>query len=70
MSVMLASGYEGGFNPHDADSVWPEMGVKAGDNVLGDYSFGLVKRMKTGESILSTLPKVFTAALIREVEKK
>jgi hypothetical protein len=46
------------------------MGVKPGDDILGDYSLGLNKRTKTGETTFSTLPKVFTTALIREVVKK
>jgi hypothetical protein len=71
MSVILASRREREFpfNPHDAESVWPEMGVKPRDKVLGNYSLGLVKRTKTGEMTFTTLPKVFTAALIRQVEK-
>jgi hypothetical protein len=70
MSVVLASGQECRFNPQEADSIWPEMGVKPGDDILGDYSLGLNKRTKTGETTFSTLPKVFTTALIREVVKK
>jgi hypothetical protein len=69
MSVVLASRQESGFNPQKAESIWPEMGAKPGDHILGDYSLGLDKCTKTGEIAFSTLPKVFTTALIREVDK-
>jgi len=58
ISVTGSSEPSAGFDPRMTESVWPEMGAKQGDDVLGDYSLGLMKRTETGEISFPTRPKV------------
>lgn len=67
MSITCSPNNDGAFNPDVADSIWPEMGAKRGDDVLGDYSLALMKRTEAGEVSWLTRPKVITAALLRQV---
>lgn len=70
MFVTRAEGIEGDFAPFDSqqmDSVWPEMGPKSGDAVLGTYKLGLAKSMEGGGIVHLSRPQVITAALLREV---
>ena len=68
MSVTGSSDPSTGFDPRVMESVWPEMGTKQGDDLLGYYSLGLVKRTAAGEVSFLTRPKVITAALLRQVD--
>lgn len=68
MSVMRYANIGDRFNPRVVDSVWPDMGVKQGDEVLGDYSLGLMKRTEAGEVSCLTRPKVITVALLRYMD--
>ena len=53
--------------PEHAHAVWLEMGAKPGDLVIGQYNLGLVKLDEKGSWSYLALPKVTTAALLREV---
>jgi hypothetical protein len=68
ISVVVAPISPSGFNPLEADTPWSGMGAKAGDDVLGHYSFGLFKRTQVAAASYLILPKVSTTALIRHVE--
>ncbi|KAJ7186849.1 hypothetical protein C8R46DRAFT_880466 [Mycena filopes] len=57
------------FDPTAAASVWPEMGAVAGDEIVGRYKFGLMKRTENGERFDLIKPEVATTALIREICK-
>jgi hypothetical protein len=57
----------GGFDPRYAETAWSGMDAEAGDDVLGHYSLGLVKRTQVGAISYLKLPKVSTTALIRHV---
>ncbi|KAJ7117907.1 hypothetical protein C8R43DRAFT_1242033 [Mycena crocata] len=53
------------FDPKYVNSVWPEMGTREGDEVVGRYKFGLSKMLDSGQSFCLIKPEVTTAALIR-----
>ncbi|KAJ6515202.1 hypothetical protein C8R47DRAFT_961309 [Mycena vitilis] len=57
------------FDPTYANSVWPEMGAAAGDEVVGQYKFGLIKLGEGGDCTWMVRPAVATMALIREASK-
>ncbi|KAJ7640458.1 hypothetical protein DFH06DRAFT_1000668 [Mycena polygramma] len=57
------------FDPTYVNSVWPEMGAAAGDEVVGQYKFGLVKIAEGGDFTCMVKPEVVTMALIRETSK-
>ena len=57
------------YDPQMEESVWPEMGLKAGDTIVGVYGFGLRKVASNGESVEVIKPKVITSALLREVAR-
>ncbi|KAJ7471924.1 hypothetical protein FB451DRAFT_1036505 [Mycena latifolia] len=57
------------FDPDFANSVWPEMGATAGDEIVGRYRFGLLKLLENGEFSCLIMPEVATMALIRETSK-
>ncbi|EGN97413.1 hypothetical protein SERLA73DRAFT_75100 [Serpula lacrymans var. lacrymans S7.3] len=55
------------FDPKRAESVWAEMGTKAGDSVIGNYHLGLIKQLASGESYYLIVPQVITQSLLRHV---
>ncbi|KAJ7736713.1 hypothetical protein DFH07DRAFT_722836, partial [Mycena maculata] len=57
------------FNPQYANAMWPEMGARAGDDVVAQYRFGLLKLREDGEISCMVKPEVVTTALIRETSK-
>ncbi|KZP16326.1 hypothetical protein FIBSPDRAFT_866007 [Athelia psychrophila] len=65
----LRHGRDGPYDPQFEDSVWPEMGAKAGDEVIGVYGLGLQKVTPAGHNVVVAKPKVITSALLREIEK-
>jgi hypothetical protein len=67
VSVIITRRSLSGFKPCEAATAWSGMGDKAGDDVIGHYSFGLVKRTQVGATSYLILPKVSTTALIRYV---
>jgi hypothetical protein len=67
MSVTICKRLGHAFDPGEGECVWPEMGVKPGDIVVGYYGLGLEKRTGTGEVSYLTIPRVTTTALLREV---
>lgn len=72
MSVVTAPESKGVYLPFDpkmAIGVWPDMGVSAGDEVIGLYKFGLRKQTERGESSYLIKPEVITAALLRFLTK-
>lgn len=66
----LRHGRDSSYDPQSEDSIWPEMGAKAGDEVIGVYGLGLQKSTPTGHTVVVVKPKVITNALLREIEKK
>ncbi|KAJ7475091.1 hypothetical protein B0H11DRAFT_1722398 [Mycena galericulata] len=57
------------FDPATANSIWPEMGAAAGDEVVGRIKFGLIKLKEAGGIFCLLKPEVATTALIRETSK-
>jgi hypothetical protein len=73
MSVIIGPGLENNYLPYNPDvvsSVWPDMGVVAGDEVIGLYKFGLLKQTEQGEVGYAIKPEVVTGALLREMAKQ
>lgn len=70
MSVTLGGRLGRPFDPQAEESVWPEMGAKAGDPVIGHYSLGLQKCTANGEIIPLVRPRVITSALLREIDSE
>jgi hypothetical protein len=67
--MSVVSGVNPHFDPECANSVWPEMGAVAGDEVVGRYRFGLIKLAEGGQVSCLIKPEVATMALIRETAK-
>ncbi|KAF7986958.1 hypothetical protein HWV62_12787 [Athelia sp. TMB] len=70
MSVSLDDRVNKSYDPQKADNVWPEMGSKAGDTIIGVYGFGLRKIAPNGQSVQVIKPKVTTSALLRNLVAK
>jgi hypothetical protein len=70
ISVAVAPISLGGFDPRYAETAWSGMDAKAGDDLLGFYSLGLIKRTQAGPMSYLKLPKVSTTALIRYVGRQ
>lgn len=70
ISVAVAPISLGGFDPRYAETAWSGMDAKAGDDLLGFYSLGLIKRTQAGATSYLKLPKVSTTALIRYVGRQ
>lgn len=69
MMVVLDKSIDRPYDPRFEGSVWPEMGAKAGDSVIGVYGLGLRKVTPTGQIVDIIQPKVVTDALLREIER-
>lgn len=69
LSIYLDDRLNRPFDPRKEESSWPQMGARAGDTVIGHYSFGLRKCTQAGDVSLPILPRVITTALLRELEK-
>ncbi|KAJ6558126.1 hypothetical protein B0H19DRAFT_1261675 [Mycena capillaripes] len=57
------------YNPDAVTSVYPEMKVAAGDEVIGLYKFGLKRLTEKGQVSHLIKPEVTTTALLREMAK-
>lgn len=68
MSITVYKHLDQAFEPAEGECVWSEMGVKPDDIVIGYYGLGLEKRTETGEVFCLTMPRVITAALLRQVD--
>ncbi|KAJ6491571.1 hypothetical protein DFH09DRAFT_1338451 [Mycena vulgaris] len=72
MSVVVGPGPENNYLPYNPDvvsSVWPDMEVVAGDEVIALYKFGLKRETEKAQVHLLIKPQVTTAALLREMAK-
>lgn len=56
------------FEKERGEQIWPGMRLRVDDTVLGFYGLGLQKRTMDKGLFYLTLPKVFTTALLREVD--
>lgn len=50
-----------------AEDIYPDMGARNGDKILGQYNFGLLRQTHDGNVEYIVKPKVTTAALLREI---
>lgn len=55
---------------YDSDKVespWSGTGNHQGEEVIGNYAFGLTKQTKSGAVLVLMKPKVFTAQILRKI---
>ncbi|KAJ7747694.1 hypothetical protein DFH07DRAFT_962494 [Mycena maculata] len=58
------------FEPDIVNGAWPDMGVAAGDEVIGFFKFGLRRQTEKGEVSHLIKPEVTTSALLRYMADK
>ncbi|KZP22892.1 hypothetical protein FIBSPDRAFT_1043258 [Athelia psychrophila] len=68
--VTLDAGIDRPFDPQNEQSVWPDMGAKAGDQVIGVYGLGLGKTTSSGQVVQILRPTVITTALLQEIDNE
>jgi hypothetical protein len=67
--VEVVVGSDGTLGQDARETLWAEMGEQPGDQILGDYAFGLVKTGEHQARVVLHRPQVATEALLRHVQQ-